>query len=292
MDGARLCRSQLALVFVRRYSRPLPQLVRGWSIQQIPYQKSGHGSFDRVPERGLRPPDRPDSRTGSGVGACSGFGRSAIQLRFSTRSPRRFRRARGGSTLESARRPQAHVWSRRRRGHRKYGRCRCEDSTRQLCSWLLSPQSAPVVPARLFLRSGFLCFDQIANAVGIHVPDEPDPDGQISLTYQEFLDAVERMRRVDFPIEIPPMPGRTSWAGVRTTSNPPTRWRADSTWCRRSGQVPAGPAILRFPLFVPSKDTPRNNSTPAPPTASSESQPDTCHKIHRLIGQVDLALRD
>jgi len=94
MDGARLCRSQLALVFGWRYSRPLPQLVRGWSIQQIPCQKSGHGSFDRVPERGLRPPDRPDSRTSSGVGACLGFGRSALQLRFSTRSRRRFRRAR------------------------------------------------------------------------------------------------------------------------------------------------------------------------------------------------------
>jgi hypothetical protein len=39
----------------------------------------------------------------------------------------------------------------------------------------LSPQSAPVVPARLFLRAGFLCFNQIANAVGIHIPDEPDP---------------------------------------------------------------------------------------------------------------------
>ena len=42
----------------------------------------------------------------------------------------------------------------------------------------LSPQSAPVVPARLCLRSGFLCFRQIAQAMGIDVPDEPDPDGR------------------------------------------------------------------------------------------------------------------
>jgi hypothetical protein len=79
----------------------------------------------------------------------------------------------------------------------------------------LSPQSAPVVPARLFLRSGFLCFQQIANAVGIHVPDEPDPETQISLTYQEFVDAIERMRRVDFPIERDPADAWPDFVGWR-----------------------------------------------------------------------------
>src|SRR5437773_419768 len=63
----------------------------------------------------------------------------------------------------------------------------------------LSPKSAPVVPARLCLRGGFLCFDQIARAMGIDLPDEPDTSGGISLTYPEFLDAVSRMRKVDFP---------------------------------------------------------------------------------------------
>jgi hypothetical protein len=70
--------------------------------------------------------------------------------------------------------------------------------------YALSPQAAPVVPARLFLRSGFLCFDEIANAVGLHVPDEPEPSGQISLNYEESLNAVERMCAVDFPIERDP----------------------------------------------------------------------------------------
>jgi hypothetical protein len=79
----------------------------------------------------------------------------------------------------------------------------------------LSPQSAPVVPARLFLRSGFLCFNQIANAVGTHVPDEPDPNSQISLTYQEFLNAVERMRAVDFPIERDPGDAWPDFVGWR-----------------------------------------------------------------------------
>ncbi len=65
----------------------------------------------------------------------------------------------------------------------------------------LSPKAAPVVPARLCLRSGFLCFHDVARAMGLNVPEEPDPSAGISVTYEEFLDAVTRMRRVRFPIE-------------------------------------------------------------------------------------------
>jgi hypothetical protein len=79
----------------------------------------------------------------------------------------------------------------------------------------LSPDTAPVVSARLCLRSGFLCFRQIAQAMGIDVPDEPDPDGQIALSYQEFLDAVARMREVDFPIEREPARAWPEFVGWR-----------------------------------------------------------------------------
>src|SRR5262245_64176597 len=79
----------------------------------------------------------------------------------------------------------------------------------------LSPKSAPVVPARLCLRGGFLCFREIALAMGLDVPDEPDPNTQISLTYQEFLDAVGRMRKVDFPIERDPAEAWPEFVGWR-----------------------------------------------------------------------------
>jgi hypothetical protein len=79
----------------------------------------------------------------------------------------------------------------------------------------LSPDAAPVVPARLCLRSGFLCFRQIARAMGIDVPDEPDPDGQITLSYEEFLDAVDRLRKVDFPIEREPARAWPEFVGWR-----------------------------------------------------------------------------
>jgi hypothetical protein len=80
---------------------------------------------------------------------------------------------------------------------------------------VLSPKSAPVVPARLCLRSGFLCFGDVARAMGFDIPQEPDPSAGISLTYEEFQDAVARMRKVDFPIEREPEEAWPDFVGWR-----------------------------------------------------------------------------
>ena len=79
----------------------------------------------------------------------------------------------------------------------------------------LSPKAAPEVPARLCLRSGFLCFNRIARAMGIDIPEEADPETAVSLTYGEFLEAVTRMREVDFPIEREPAQAWTDFIGWR-----------------------------------------------------------------------------
>ncbi len=79
----------------------------------------------------------------------------------------------------------------------------------------LSPQSAPVVPARLCLRSGFVCLRQIAQTMGLGIPDEPGPDAGITLSYQEFLDAVARLHKVDFPIERDPADAWPDFVGWR-----------------------------------------------------------------------------
>jgi hypothetical protein len=79
----------------------------------------------------------------------------------------------------------------------------------------LSPKAAPVVPARLCLRSGFLCFTRIAQAMGLDAPDEPDPRRGIKLSYQEYLDAVARMREVNFPIERDPADAWPDFVGWR-----------------------------------------------------------------------------
>ena len=79
----------------------------------------------------------------------------------------------------------------------------------------LSPKAAPVVPARLCLRSGLECFGRIARAMGFDIPEEADPNGQISLTYEEFLAAVERPKEVDFPLERDPADAWPDFVGWR-----------------------------------------------------------------------------
>ncbi len=79
----------------------------------------------------------------------------------------------------------------------------------------LSPKAAPVVPARLCLRSGLLCFNEVARAMGLDVPDAPDPAAGISLSYAEFLDAISRMQKVDFPIERDPAEAWPDFVGWR-----------------------------------------------------------------------------
>ena len=79
----------------------------------------------------------------------------------------------------------------------------------------LSPESAPTVPARLCLRSGFQCFSEVARALGADVPDMPDPAGGIRLTYEEFLEGVAVMRKVNFPIERDPADAWPDYVGWR-----------------------------------------------------------------------------
>jgi type IV secretory pathway TrbD component len=79
----------------------------------------------------------------------------------------------------------------------------------------LSPKRAPVVAARLCLRSGFICFGDVARAMDLKVPEDPDPAAGISITYEQFLDAVARMEKVDFPIDRKPEDAWPDFVGWR-----------------------------------------------------------------------------
>jgi hypothetical protein len=107
----------------------------------------------------------------------------------------------------------------------------------------LSPEAAPTVPARLCLRSGFLCFNSIARAMRFDVPEEPDPESSISLSYEEFLDAVARMRKVDFPIEREPEEAWPHFVG----------WRLNYEQAAYAiaGAVDAVPALWSGPRRIP-----------------------------------------
>jgi hypothetical protein len=118
----------------------------------------------------------------------------------------------------------------------------------------LSPGSAPVVPARLCLRSGFICFRQVARAIGFTVPEEPEPGDRISLSYEEFLEAVERLRAVDFPIERDPAAAWPDFAGWRVTYE-----QAAYAVAAEVDAVPAlwsGPRRLADPAIPPHRPPP------------------------------------
>jgi hypothetical protein len=79
----------------------------------------------------------------------------------------------------------------------------------------LAPEEAPTVPARLCLRGGFDCFTRIANAMGFDTVAEADPNAGITLTFEEFLDAVHRMKEVGFPISRDPADAWPEFVGWR-----------------------------------------------------------------------------
>jgi len=89
-------------------------------------------------------------------------------------------------------------------------------SPRPLSSWLtaqlavldaaalylsLLPDARGAVSARLCLRGGFTCLGTIARARGFAIPEEADPNDGITLTYEEFVDAIDRLAVVDFPLQ-------------------------------------------------------------------------------------------
>jgi hypothetical protein len=123
----------------------------------------------------------------------------------------------------------------------------------------LCPSTAPVIPARLCLRAGFVCFTRVALAMGFDIPEEADPSAGISITYDEFLEAVARLRRVDFEIEREPKDAwphfvgwrinyeRAAYAIAGAVFAPPALWSGP----RRVAVAPVAP--LRPPDRPPSR---------------------------------------
>jgi hypothetical protein len=100
----------------------------------------------------------------------------------------------------------------------------------------LLPNARGLIQARLCLRGGFTCLGNIARAIGIPIPDDADPSGGITLSYDDFVEAIERLREVDFPIERPVEDAWADFSGWRVnyeaaayalawaTDAPPALW--------------------------------------------------------------------
>jgi hypothetical protein len=64
----------------------------------------------------------------------------------------------------------------------------------------LTPSRDRLEP-RLCLRMGFVALQQMGSAVGLPVDTDPDPDGELQLTYEEFESGVQRLLDVGFETE-------------------------------------------------------------------------------------------
>jgi hypothetical protein len=122
----------------------------------------------------------------------------------------------------------------------------------------LCPAAAPAIPARLCLRSGFTCLTRIAEALGVPVLEDAHTADGITLTYEEFTDAVNRLRKVDFPVEREPKDAWPHFVGWRVNY--------EQAAYRLAWEVSAPPALWSGPRRFP--------ATPIPPRRPPDFRPD------------------
>ena len=68
--------------------------------------------------------------------------------------------------------------------------------------WLaLAPNTAPRVECRLALRQGFTTLQAIAQTLGLDVEVDPDPDGALQLSYDDYVTGIERIASTTFRME-------------------------------------------------------------------------------------------
>jgi hypothetical protein len=99
----------------------------------------------------------------------------------------------------------------------------------------VAPSREPKLAPRLALRMGFVALEQIARTMRQPVPDEPDAEAPISLTFADFQQATAMMREVDYPIE---RSDEEAWPDFRG-------WRSnyDATALLLARQLDAPPAL-------------------------------------------------
>jgi hypothetical protein len=153
-------------------------------------------------------------------------------------------------------------------------------SPRSLSSWLtaqlavldaaalylsLLPDAPGAVSARLCLRGGFTCLGTIARARGFAIPEEADPNDGITLTYEEFVEAIDRLAKVDFPLQRPNEEAWLDFVGWRINYEP-----AAYAIARAVDAPPAlwsGPRRHPIPSIPPLRPATRRAARPTKPSS-------------------------
>jgi hypothetical protein len=116
----------------------------------------------------------------------------------------------------------------------------------------LAPDSASS-QARLCLRMGFTALNRIARSLGWKVDPDPNPEGPIELTYEEFSAAVDMLRDVGFTMERTPEEAWPEFRGWRVNyervayrladrvTAPPAPWSGPRRHLRSAAVAPHRP---------------------------------------------------
>jgi hypothetical protein len=126
----------------------------------------------------------------------------------------------------------------------------------------LTPNAPRAISARLCLRGGFTCLGAIARALGVPIPDEADPNGGITLTYEEFAAAVARLADVDFPLERSSQEAWLDFVGWRVN------YEAAAYAIARAVDAPpalwSGPRRHPIPVIAPLRPAAGRSNRPKP----------------------------
>jgi hypothetical protein len=132
--------------------------------------------------------------------------------------------------------------------------------------WLSLVPSRERIEPRLALRMGFTALRQIAGALHIPVDNDPDPDSDIQLRYEEFAEAVEQLKAVGFVVERTAEEAWPHFRGWRVnyealayalawrTDAVPAPWSGPRRW--RHETIP----VRRPPNRLPSSEPPHPSS--------------------------------
>jgi hypothetical protein len=106
----------------------------------------------------------------------------------------------------------------------------------------VAPSSEPKMSARLCLRMGFVALDQIARSMRLTVPDEPDPNAPISVTFADYQQATSMLRGLGYSMELTDEQSWPHFRGWRANYDtaalelakyldaPPSLWSGDRRW--------------------------------------------------------------
>ena len=134
----------------------------------------------------------------------------------------------------------------------------------------LAPSREPKLSARLSLRMGFVALERIARSMRLQVPDEPNPDAPISVSFEEFRSAASMLRGLGYPIERTDeaaWPHFRGWRAnydvaalslARQLDAPPALW----TGSRRWPSEPIPPRRPRLQTATGTADTPPSPRAP------------------------------